>query len=65
MTTFARTAAVALSAVLVAVFVQFFPVVLTQTAAADSQNRQDRAYMSASQMVRCAMPPAHQKFCGV
>jgi hypothetical protein len=66
MTKVASFAAVALTAVLVSGFAQFAPIAqaLTQ-AAADSQNRQDRAYLSASQVVRCTMPPAHQKFCGL
>jgi hypothetical protein len=67
MTKIASFAAIALTAVLVSGFVQFAPIAqaLTQTVAADSQNRQDRAHMSASQVVRCTMPPAHQKFCGL
>ena len=64
MTKIASVATVALTAALVAGFVQVAPVTqaLTQVSTADSQNV---ATMSASRKVRCIMPPAQQKFCGL
>ena len=64
MTKIASIAAAALTAALVSGFVQFAPVAqaLTQAAIAESNNI---ATVSASQKVRCIMPPAQQKFCGL
>ena len=63
MTKIASIAAVALTAALVASF-QFAPALAqatTQVATAES----NIATVSASQKVRCIMPPAQQKFCGL
>jgi len=60
-TKIASFAAVALITTLVAGFVQVAPV----TQAFDTPNSQDIASVSASQKVRCIMPPAQQKFCGL
>jgi hypothetical protein len=63
MTKIASIAAIALTAALVAGFVQFAPVAqaLTQAATLDSNQA---APMSASQKTRCMMPAAHWKGCG-
>ena len=62
-TKIASFAAVALTVALVSGFVQLAPLAeaLSQAATTGSQSI---ATMSASQKVRCIMPPAQQKFCG-
>lgn len=62
----ASFAAVALTIMLVSGVAYFaLAQTLTQVAALDSDDGYGIAHMAASRKVRCIMPPAQQKFCGV